>query len=204
MCLSNCQECKHLNRHLIERGDINCAIAPAYASMWQKLKSLDESTLKAVAVDSCRHFELDPSLEEKQLSLSLPFYVWKQLSQRVSNHEILETLNTTSFTVSASLTVKQWQQIIASSANPLVSNQLEQQGIERDLDTEIWLDIDSACMQAITYSPPSSILKIRFHSGLVYQYANVPHNVFLKLLDADSQDSFFSYHIKNVYSYRQI
>ena len=100
-------------------------------------------------------------------------------------------------TIALTLTPQQWQ-ALASSASDLAI--LEQIATEIELDLFNWVEVDSSCMQAIAYSSSSSKLKVRFHTGVVYQYDHVPSHVFRDLREADSQGSFFHHYIKNIYS----
>jgi len=48
------------------------------------------------------------------------------------------------------------------------------------------------------------LLKINFSDGSIYEYFNVPKNVYIKLVNADSQGRFARRHIFNSYLYRNI
>lgn len=204
MTLSNCQLCKYLDRNPNHRSDIVCGLNPAYANAWKRLNSLDEYTLDCLPIDDCREFVCDPALEEREITLSLPFYVWKQLSQQISNSKILKELNTTNFSVSVSLPMNQWQDVLTSFSNPLVSRQLLQQGIEPNYSSGEWISVSSSCIAAIFYEESESALKIRFNKGYVYQYNDVAREVFLSLLNAESLGYFFNRNIKNCYRYQAL
>lgn len=90
--------------------------------------------------------------------------------------------------------------IANSTLIPNVSAALEAEGFQPHQDP--WIDVDSSCIDAIAYLQTESALKIRFNSGQVYQYDLVPHDVFLRLLDADSKGGYFNRYIKDIYSYR--
>lgn len=208
MCLSDCQKCKYLDRTPHHQSDIICSLNPAYAAAWKRLNSLDEYSLKCLPIDECRDFELDSAFEEKAIALSLSFSSWQTLARESQNPSIIEALKAISFQLELSLTAEQWQAmrsaralpIANSSSDPYVRVALESQGISPHRDN--WIHVDSSCIDAVAYSQPESILKIRFNSGQIYEYNNVPHNVFFSLLDADSKGHFFNRYIKDIYSYR--
>lgn len=202
MCLSNCSQCKYFDRSPHHSGDILCALNPAYTSMWKRLNSLDKSTLNCLPVDNCLDFELDPSFEEKTISLNLSFHDWQRLIRESSNLALTKALRDVSFSVDLSLTLEQWQQIANSTIVPTVRVTLSSFGIEAQRDP--WICVDSSCIDAIAYLRNTSILKIRFVSGAVYQYFRVDESTFLDFRDADSFGSFFNQHIKGCYHYQPI
>ncbi len=56
----------------------------------------------------------------------------------------------------------------------------------------------------IDFEYQSSVLKISFLDGSIYEYFDVPRNIYIKLVNADSQGRFARRHIYNSYSYRNI
>lgn len=50
----------------------------------------------------------------------------------------------------------------------------------------------------------NGVLHIRFNSGTLYAYNNVPESVYLGLMSASSHGRYFNANIKNVYPYRRI
>lgn len=212
MCLSDCSKCKYLDRHPHPHhsGDILCGLNPAYASAWKRLNSLDEYTLSCLPIDDCREFKIDPAFEEKAFALSLNFFEWQKLERETSNPTISNALKDTVIQLNISLTKEKWQEIANSTAIAAVRVALEAEGIEAKRDD--WIHVDSSCIDAlrshavrlIAYTENASTLKIRFNSDLVYQYTNVPRDIFLNLLDASSKGRFFHRHIKDIYSYRLI
>lgn len=171
MTLSNCQSCKYLDRRPNHLNDIVCGLNPAYANAWKRLNSLDEYTLKCVPIDRCPEFDLDPSLEEKEITLSLTFSEWQRLAHESQNSSISQALNNVPIQVSLSLTVGEWQAIINHNSNLNVYIALAESGIEPHQDS--WIDIDSSCIAAVAYLKSESILKIRFNEGYIYQYDDV-------------------------------
>ena len=177
-----------------------CGLNPAYALMWKRLKSLDEYSKSCLPIDDCREFELDPAFAEKAIALSLNFFEWQKLERETSNPTIGRALRDTAIELNLSLTMEQWQQVANSTAIPTVRVALASEGIEAKRDP--WICVDSSCIDAIAYLNAESVLKIRFNSGLVYQYYQVAESTFLDFCDADSKGRFFNRYIKDCYHYR--
>jgi hypothetical protein len=64
--------------------------------------------------------------------------------------------------------------------------------------------VTSTNLRSVGYDSTSQILEIEFHSGGIYQYLNVPSNVYSSLLSAGSKGSYFHSFIKDRYQYRKI
>jgi hypothetical protein len=60
---------------------------------------------------------------------------------------------------------------------------------------------DSSNIARIRYLSEQSILEIEFKKGLVYQYFDVPENVFEQLKSANSKGQYFAANIKGSYRY---
>ena len=58
-------------------------------------------------------------------------------------------------------------------------------------------EVKSSQINAIGYDPGSNTLAIRFKGGTTYHYANVPADMFVNMLCAESIGNFFSTNIKN-------
>ena len=200
MCLSDCQSCKYFDRHPHHSNDIVCGLNPAYTSMWKRLHDLDEYTLKCVPIDECREFELNPELEEKEISLSLSFAAWQTLARESGHPAIIDALKDVLIQLNLSFTLQQWQAIANCNSDPYVRVSLESEGIKPQRYP--WIHVDSSCIDAITYLQETSALKIRFNKGEIYQYDHVPHNLFLSLLDADSKGCFFNRHVRDAFPYQ--
>jgi hypothetical protein len=50
----------------------------------------------------------------------------------------------------------------------------------------------------------SRVLEIQFESGRVYQYFNVPEDVYEEMLNSDSKGKYFNSHIRGKYEYQEI
>jgi len=62
-------------------------------------------------------------------------------------------------------------------------------------------DVESTVIDAIGYS---RVLEIRFESGRIYQYYNVPEEVYNAMLTAPSKGKYFNECIRGNYSYQEI
>lgn len=61
--------------------------------------------------------------------------------------------------------------------------------------------VSSSNISSIGYDQNTNVLEIEFIAGTIYQYFDVPEYVWRGLMEAASHGSFFTQHIKNVYSY---
>lgn len=64
--------------------------------------------------------------------------------------------------------------------------------------------VNSSNISEIGYDNETQTLEIMFHSGAVYQYADVPYNIYHDLMLAESHGKYFNQHIKNTYRYVRI
>lgn len=65
------------------------------------------------------------------------------------------------------------------------------------------IPVSSSNLVAIGYDSNTATLRIVFHSG-VYDYYNVPQNVFEGLLNASSKGKYHHAFIKNSYRYSRV
>ena len=63
-------------------------------------------------------------------------------------------------------------------------------------------NIYSTNLKSVGYE--DGILEIEFKTRSIYQYFNVPENVYLGLLNASSKGTFLNTYIKDRYRFRQI
>ena len=56
--------------------------------------------------------------------------------------------------------------------------------------------VESSNLASIGYDAENEILEIEFNHGGVYQYFDVPENVYDELMDADSHGQYFDRNIK--------
>jgi len=64
--------------------------------------------------------------------------------------------------------------------------------------------VSSSNLESVGYDVNYEILEIKFHSGGIYQYFNVPLEKFDSLIIASSKGSYFATYIKNRYRFRKI
>lgn len=62
--------------------------------------------------------------------------------------------------------------------------------------------VRSSNLASIGYDVNNKILEIEFHNGGVYQYSNVPFDVYEELMDARSHGTYFSANIRNNTNYK--
>ena len=62
----------------------------------------------------------------------------------------------------------------------------------------------SSVVAAIKYDPHTSILRIIFVSGIVYDYKNVPKEVYEAMKTASSKGTFLNTRIKGKYEFEKI
>ncbi len=62
----------------------------------------------------------------------------------------------------------------------------------------------SASIAALAYDEPSSVLEVEYISGRVYQYLDVPEQVFASLLKARSKGGFVNRMIRDRYEYTEV
>jgi hypothetical protein len=64
--------------------------------------------------------------------------------------------------------------------------------------------VKSSNLLSVGYDAKNKILEIRFNSGNMYQYDNVPKEIYNGLMSASSKGSYFYDMIKGNYSFKQI
>lgn len=62
----------------------------------------------------------------------------------------------------------------------------------------------SAVIAAYDYDPDKEILTIRYHSGKVYQYLQVPEKVFAAMRSTMVKGIWFNRHIKGKYPFEEV
>jgi hypothetical protein len=61
--------------------------------------------------------------------------------------------------------------------------------------------LDSSSLAAVAYHHDRQCLRVQFRNGACYQYQGVPHHLFIALLAAPSQGSFFNHSIRGSFAY---
>ncbi len=64
--------------------------------------------------------------------------------------------------------------------------------------------VASSNLASVGYDTATQTLEIEFLSGSVYQYYNVPENLYEQLMQAGSKGRFFHQYIRNGYPYSRI
>lgn len=64
--------------------------------------------------------------------------------------------------------------------------------------------IKSSNLAEAVYNTETKNLRVSFNSGSIYEYDDVPWDVFTKFRMADSQGSFFSKNIARSYKYKKV
>lgn len=64
--------------------------------------------------------------------------------------------------------------------------------------------VRSSNIASIGYEEINEILEIEFLSGGIYQYLDVPEDVYDELMEADSHGKYFASNIKDVYEFVKI
>jgi len=62
----------------------------------------------------------------------------------------------------------------------------------------------STVIAAFNYYADTQTLRIRFVSGIVYDYKNVPEKVYTAMKASFSKGVYFNLHIKNKYSFEKV
>ena len=62
----------------------------------------------------------------------------------------------------------------------------------------------SSVIASIEYVAPSSTLRVIYVSGRVYEYKNVPEQVYVAMKTSFSKGAFLNRHIKGKYSFEKI
>ena len=64
--------------------------------------------------------------------------------------------------------------------------------------------VESSNLASIGYDIENEILEVEFKHGGVYQYFDVPVNVYEELMNADSHGVYFSANIRNDYEFQKM
>jgi len=65
-------------------------------------------------------------------------------------------------------------------------------------------NVDSSNVESVGYDEDSSTLQVEFKNGGVYQYFDVPEEVFIGLRDADSVGRYLNVNIKGIFRYSKV
>jgi len=66
------------------------------------------------------------------------------------------------------------------------------------------IPVVSSNIASIGYDPETFILEVEFHSGGIYQYFDVPQQVYIDFVNAESKGRFLWQYIRDVYEYTRV
>lgn len=66
------------------------------------------------------------------------------------------------------------------------------------------VQVSSSNLKSVGYDDSSKILEVQFKNGLIYQYENVPLNIYKELINSPSKGSYFHKNISLKYKYKKI
>ena len=64
--------------------------------------------------------------------------------------------------------------------------------------------VSSSMINCIGYNQEDALLEVEFSNGTVYQYKDVPLDIFSNLMSANSIGKYLNENIKDVYSFEKI
>ena len=64
--------------------------------------------------------------------------------------------------------------------------------------------VESSNLNSVGYEPDTKTLEIEFHDGGIYQYFDVPADIYQGLISAPSKGKYHHAFIKNAYRYQKI
>jgi hypothetical protein len=62
-------------------------------------------------------------------------------------------------------------------------------------------EVESSVIRAVGHT---RVLEVEFESGRVYQYYDVPENVYNEMLASDSKGRYFNQHIRGKFPYQEV
>jgi hypothetical protein len=62
----------------------------------------------------------------------------------------------------------------------------------------------SSVIKSMDYDAAAAVLKIIFVSGVIYEYKNVPENVYQSMKSSSSKGTYLNTHIKNNFEYKKL
>jgi hypothetical protein len=68
----------------------------------------------------------------------------------------------------------------------------------------IWMTVESSAVTAVSYVRGKRLLYLKFHSGEIYRYFDVPPEQFHEFLAAASKGKYFAHHIRDRFPYEPI
>lgn len=66
------------------------------------------------------------------------------------------------------------------------------------------IPVSSRNLEYIGYDERLMLLQIQFRNQAIYEYYDVPKNIYIGLITASSADGYFREYVKNVYRYSKV
>jgi len=66
------------------------------------------------------------------------------------------------------------------------------------------LPVDSSAVRSVGYDQKSLILEIEYTNGSIYDYYDVPPEIYQEFCEADSMGAFVNFRIKPNFQYREV
>ena len=66
------------------------------------------------------------------------------------------------------------------------------------------ISVSSSDLHEVGYDERFALLQIRFNSGAIYEYYDVPRNIYIGLITASSAGKYFHEYVKGKYRYSRI
>lgn len=67
-----------------------------------------------------------------------------------------------------------------------------------------FMDVESSNLVAVDYDEEFATLRVKFLSGSIYEYDDVPYEVYRELMDAESHGKYFYQNIRTKYHYHKL
>lgn len=64
--------------------------------------------------------------------------------------------------------------------------------------------VDSTLLFWVAYSPHEQRLRLKFRSGEIYDYLQVPETVYQALVGAESKGRYFNHHIRDAFATQRL
>jgi hypothetical protein len=66
------------------------------------------------------------------------------------------------------------------------------------------LELDSSALAWVRYVPEQRVLQVGSRTGRVYDYFDVPPEIYSELLAAESKGRYYNHHIRNEFEFNQV
>ncbi len=66
------------------------------------------------------------------------------------------------------------------------------------------IHLKSSFVESVVYNPDTLILELVFRNKTIYEYYEVPTEVYLEFIDAKSHTKYFNSHIKKAFEYKKV